>query len=158
MPQQNTEYSEKFKVYRHDGDCRGHLKPAALLRYAQQVAMQNAWNAGLTDEVYAKTHTAYVLAKLALHFDRLPHVDETLTLLTQPQKAFHAVNKRITRVFDEAGAQAALIDSRWVVIDPDEDEKAAARGLRGPRRPHGRVFHLRHERPHEQHPLSRRHF
>ena len=119
MPDTNTEYREDFKVYRHDGDCRGHLKPAALLRYAQQVAMQNARNAGLTDEVYAKTHTAYVLAKLALRFERLPYVDETLTLLTQPQKAFHAVNKRITRVFDASGAQAALIDSRWVVIDTE---------------------------------------
>ena len=119
MPQSNTEYSETFKVYRHDGDHRGRLKPAALLRYAQQVAMQNAWNAGLTDEVYAQTHTAYVLAKLALHFTRMPHVDETLTLLTQPQKVFHAVNKRITRVFDAGGAEAALIDSRWVVIDTE---------------------------------------
>lgn len=120
MQAKPNEYQENFKVYRHDGDSRGHLKPGALLRYAQQVAMQNAWNAGLTDEVYAATHTAYVLAKLALHFERVPHVDETLTLLTQPEKAFHAVNKRVTRVFDETGAEAALIDSRWVVIDTEK--------------------------------------
>ncbi len=120
MPRSNTEYAEPFKVYRHDGDAFGRLKPAALLRYAQQVAMQNAWNAGLTDAVYEKTHTAYVLAKLALRFARQPRVDETLTLLTQPEKAFHAVNKRVTRVYDESGAEVALMDSRWVVIDTEK--------------------------------------
>ncbi len=120
MPDANTEYRESFKVYRHDGDAFGRLKPAALLRYAQQVAMQNAWNAGLTDEVYAQTHTAYVLAKLAVRFARQPRVDETLTLRTRPEKAFHAVNKRITHVYDAAGAEAALIDSRWVVIDTEK--------------------------------------
>ena len=117
MSDPNTEYSEAFKVYRHDGDYRGRLKPAALLRYAQQVAMQNAWNVGLTDEVYNATHTAYVLAKMAVHIDELPRVDSTVTLLTQPEAAKRATNKRVTRVFDETGAQAALIDSRWVVID-----------------------------------------
>ncbi len=110
-------YRETFKIYQHDCDYREYLKPASLLRYAQQVAMQSARNAGMTDAFYEQTHTAYLLAKLALRFDRVPRVDEKLSLCTLPQKAYHAVNKRITWVLDEAGAQVALIDSRWVVID-----------------------------------------
>lgn len=117
MQKPMPEYTQSFTVYRHDGDPYGRLKPAALLRYAQQIAMEHAFHIGLTDEVYARTHTAYVLAKLAVHFDRVPQVDETLTLLTQPQAVRRAVNKRITRVLDQNGEQAALIDSRWVVID-----------------------------------------
>lgn len=64
-------YTEKFTVYRHDGDHLGNVKPGALLRYAQQIATTHAEAAGLTDEVYTATRTAFVLAKLALHIE--PH-------------------------------------------------------------------------------------
>lgn len=120
MMLQPCEYAEQFKVYRHDGDHRGNLKPAALLRYAQQIATEHAALRGLTDEVYTQTHTAFVLAKLAVHFDRVPRVDEVLTLVTQPENLKRAVNKRITRVLDAEGRQAALVDSRWVLIDTEK--------------------------------------
>lgn len=119
MSQDMTEYTEAFQVYRHDGDCFGYVQPASVLRYAQQIAGEHAIALGLTDEIYAKTHTAYVLAKQALHFDRVPHVDEHLTLITKPEAMKRAVNKRITQVLDAAGNQVALVDSRWVVIDTD---------------------------------------
>jgi len=115
-----TEYSQTFTVYRHDGDHRGLLKPGALLRYAQQIATENAEAVGLTDAVYRETHTAYVLAKLAAHIERTPRVDETLTLVTQPEQCKRAVNKRLTRVIDASGAQVALLDSRWVLIDTEK--------------------------------------
>ena len=71
-------------------------RAGALLRYAQQVATAHAEAVGLDDALYRKTHTAYVLAKLALHVTRLPRVDEELTLVTQPERCKRAVNKRIT--------------------------------------------------------------
>ena len=70
-----TRYTEPFQVYRHDGDCFGYVQPASVLRYAQQIAGEHAIALGITDEVYARTHTAYVLAKQALHFERVPRVD-----------------------------------------------------------------------------------
>ena len=60
---------------------------------------------GLNDALYAATHTAYVLAKQALHIDRTPRVDETLTVITQPERCKRAVNKRITTFYDASGAQ-----------------------------------------------------
>ena len=85
MPEKLITYTQKFTVYRTDGDHLGHVKLGALLRYAQQVATAHAEAVGLDDALYRKTHTAYVLAKLALHIERLPRVDEELTLLTQPE-------------------------------------------------------------------------
>ena len=41
-------YTQKFTVYRHDGDHLGNVKPGALLRYAQQIATTHAEAAGLT--------------------------------------------------------------------------------------------------------------
>ena len=92
MPEKQTTYTEKFTVYRTDGDHLGNVKLGALLRYAQQVATAHAEAVGLNDALYRKTHTAYVLAKLALHIERLPRVDEELTLLTQPENCKRAVN------------------------------------------------------------------
>ena len=108
MPEKLITYTQKFTVYRTDGDHLGHVKLGALLRYAQQVATAHAEAVGLDDALYRKTHTAYVLAKLALHIEHLPRVDEELTLLTQPENCKRAVNKRITHFYDASGAEAAV--------------------------------------------------
>ena len=114
------EYEKVFQFFRHDGDHLGNMKPGALLRCAQQIATEHAESAGLTDAVYTETHTAYVLAKIALHLARPVRVDELLTVITQPERTKRAVNKRITRVRDEKGEEVALLDSRWVLIDTEK--------------------------------------
>lgn len=120
MPEKPLTYTQKFIVCRTDGDHLGNVKLGSLLRYAQQVATAHAEAVGLTDEVYRETHTAYVLAKLALHVVRLPRVDEELTVVTQPERCKRAVNKRITRFYDADGAEVAVMDSRWVLIDTEK--------------------------------------
>lgn len=113
-------YTEQYTVYRHDGDHHGRLKVAALFRYAQQIATAHAMAVGLNDALYAETHTAYVLAKVALHIEHTPRVDEVLTLTTKPEQVKHAVNKRITHVCNAVGEEVALLDSRWVLIDTEK--------------------------------------
>ena len=120
MPEIPVTYTQTYTICRHDGDHHGNAKPGALLRYGQQIATMHAEAAGLNDELYAATHTAYVLAKLALHIDRTPRVDETLTVITRPERCKRAVNKRITFFYDAAGQQVAVLDSRWVLIDTDK--------------------------------------
>lgn len=120
MPEIPVTYTQTYTICRHDGDHHGNAKPGALLRYGQQIATMHAEAAGLNDELYAATHTAYVLAKLALHIDRTPRVDETLTVTTRPERCKRAVNKRITFFNDAAGRQVAVLDSRWVLIDTDK--------------------------------------
>ena len=120
MPEIPVTYTQTYTICRHDGDHHGNAKPGALLRYGQQIATMHAEAAGLNDELYAATHTAYVLAKLALHIDRTPRVDETLTVTTRTERCKRAVNKRITFFNDAAGRQVAVLDSRWVLIDTDK--------------------------------------
>lgn len=120
MPEIPVTYTQTYTICRHDGDHHGNAKPGALLRYGQQIATMHAEAAGLNDELYAATHTAYVLAKLALHIDRTPRVDETLTVITRPERCKRAVNKRVTFFYDAAGQQVAVLDSRWVLIDTDK--------------------------------------
>ena len=59
MPEKLITYTQKFTVYRTDGDHLGHVKLGALLRYAQQVATAHAEAVGLNDTLYRETHTAY---------------------------------------------------------------------------------------------------
>ena len=49
MPEKLITYTQKFTVYRTDGDHLGHVKLGALLRYAQQVATAHAEAVGLDD-------------------------------------------------------------------------------------------------------------
>ena len=58
MPEKQPTYTEKFIVYRTDGDHLGNVKLGALLRYAQQVATADAAAVGVDDALYRKTHTA----------------------------------------------------------------------------------------------------
>lgn len=120
MELQPYEYREDFLVYRHDGDFLGNIQPGTLFRYAQQLANTQCAAYGITDETYAKTNTVFLLARQAFHISHMPHVDETLTLITAPEQMHHAVNKRLTTVYDAAGRELAFIDSRWVLVDLDK--------------------------------------
>lgn len=114
------EYQEKFLVYRHDGDFLGNIHPGTLFRYAQQLANTQCAAYGITDETYAKTNTVFLLARQAFHITHMPHVDETVTLVTAPERMHHAVNKRLTTVYDANGTELAFVDSRWVLVDLDK--------------------------------------
>ena len=125
-PKNKPPIQKKFTVYRTDGDHLGNVKLGALLRYAQQVATAHAEAVGLDDALYRETHTAYVLAKLALHVIRLPRVDEELTPC-DPAGALQArLNKRITHFYDAAGQEVVVMDSRWCSLTPRSASSCAS--------------------------------
>lgn len=112
-------YTQTHQLMRHDGDFLGRMKPGALLRYAQQLATDQAAQVGLDDAFYEKNHLVYLLAKQELEFYRVPRVDEMLTYTTIPECSHRACNKRLTIVTDAAGREVALVDSRWVLVDTE---------------------------------------
>ena len=114
------EYREDFLIYRHDGDFLGNIHPGTLFRYAQQVANTQCAAYGITDETYAKTNTVFLLARQAFHITHMPHVDETVAVVTAPEQMHHAVNKRLTTIYDADGTELAFVDSRWVLVDLDK--------------------------------------
>ena len=110
-------YVQEYFVRRSDVDPMGYLKPGALLRYAQQISMDQCAALGFDDAFYKENHCAFLLAKQGLVFYRVPRYDETLTLITMPEKTRRASNRRITQVQDAAGNLVAEICSWWVMID-----------------------------------------
>ncbi len=115
-----AEFERPFFVFRHEADFQGRMLPGALLRFAQQVATDHCNAMGINDELYARTHTAFLLVRQTLEFRRVPHVDEALKFLTMPQAPRRATYKRITLVTDEAGEEVACVDSRWVLVDTEK--------------------------------------
>lgn len=76
-------YTQKYRIYENDVDFRKMATLGSLLRYCQQIGTEDAEHYGITPELYASTHTSYVLAKLALHITRTPRVEETITVQTE---------------------------------------------------------------------------
>ena len=113
-------YTQNYKIYQNDVDFRQMATLGTLLRYSQQIATEDAERCGITSELYASTHTAYVLAKLALHITRTPRAEETITVQTDPEALHRAVNRRFTTFYDAQGREVVCVDSRWVLIDTDK--------------------------------------
>ena len=67
-------YTQEYRIYENDVDFRKMATLGTLLRYCQQIGAEDAEHYGITPELYASTHTSYVLAKLALHITRTPRV------------------------------------------------------------------------------------
>ena len=63
-------YTQEYRIYENDVDFRKMATLGTLLRYCQQIGAEDAEHYGITPELYASTHTSYVLAKLALHITR----------------------------------------------------------------------------------------
>lgn len=119
MKEYYPNYTEAFSVMRHDADFMGRMKPGALLRYAQQTAVNQNTGLGLTNNWYVEHQLAYLLAKQTLAFTRVPCIDEKLIFTTVPEVSKRAANKRLTLVMDASGREVACVDSRWVLVDTE---------------------------------------
>ena len=113
-------YTQEYRIYENDVDFRKMATLGTLLRYCQQIGAEDAEHYGITPELYASTHTSYVLAKLALHITRTPRVEETITVQTEPEALRRAVNRRFTTFCDAQGREEVCVDSHWVLIDTDK--------------------------------------
>ena len=114
-------FTETFTVLNADGDFRRMLKPSALFRYVEQAAADHARAYGMDDAFFAARHTAFLVGKQALKFDRVPQRAEKLTLLTRAEASRRGSVKRITTVTDAEGKQVAMVDCRWIVVSLAEN-------------------------------------
>ncbi len=110
-------FTKTFRLAQADCDLANHAMPAALLRKAQQLAIDHCDSVGLTDDIYRRTGTAFLMAKVALEIYRPIRLGEELRATTIPSQPKRAVYNRLTTFEDEQGRLAALYDSRWVLVD-----------------------------------------
>ena len=114
-------YTETVTVLNADADFRSLLRPSALLRYVEQVSADHARAFGMDDAFFHEQGVAFLVGKQALRFDRVPRRTEKLTLTTRAEESRRGSIKRITTVTDASGAQVAMVDCRWIVVDLAEN-------------------------------------
>lgn len=134
-------YTQTIRAEQADCDFRNQMMPAALLRKVQQIAIDHCNAVGLDDGVYQRTHTAFLMAKVALELYRPIACGEQLEITTLPSLPQRAVCHRFTTFTDQSGGLAAACDSRWVLVDVN-----SRRILRQPPEEMGFPFHRPPER------------
>lgn len=112
-------YAEEFVVAEYECDAAGCMTPGAILRRAQQIATDQCTRLGLTEDVYRRTHTAFLLAKMAMEMRTPVRVGQKIKIETHPCAAHRAVYLRHTALYGTDGAVLCDIDSRWVLVDTE---------------------------------------
>ena len=110
-------FTQTVRIEQSDCDFRNQMMPAALLRKAQQIAIDHCNAVGLDDAVYHRTNTAFLMVKAAVELYRAIDNGEVLQVTTIPAQPQRAVFHRFTAFVDESGSMAAACDSRWVLVD-----------------------------------------
>ncbi|MEG1407335.1 MAG: thioesterase [Ruthenibacterium sp.] len=112
-------YQDSFTVTDNECDTENRMTLSASLRRVQQIATDQCSVRGLTAEVYARTHTAFLLAKAVVEIEQNIPAGTKIMLTTQPSSAQRAVYYRYTTFKNEQGTLLAAVDSRWILIDTD---------------------------------------
>lgn len=114
------EYSEIFTVAQYECDAACRMTPGAVLRRAQQLATDHCESAGIDADVYVRTHTAFLLAKVAVEWAKPIPVGARVRAVTRPGAPVRAVYTRCTEFFDGGtGERLCAMDSRWVLVDTE---------------------------------------
>lgn len=112
-----TTYTQTFRVKDTECDLNGYLMPGAFLRMVQQLSTDHCEAIGMDQAFYEKNQAVFLMAKMALRWEKVPRCGDTLTLTTMPENCKRATYKRVTTVRDATGNLLGLTDSRWVLVD-----------------------------------------
>lgn len=112
-------YTKTFRVADCEADFMRRMTPGALLRCAQQIATDHCDSLGLDAAFYRRTHTVFLMARLALEYYRPLCTGDEVTVTTRPSAPVRASYHRTTEFIGPDGALACLVDSRWVLVDTD---------------------------------------
>ncbi len=110
-------YQSKFTVTENECDIEKRMMPGAILRRVQQISTDQCTELGITEQMYERTHTAFLLAKTVLEVYAPISSGTPVTLITTPSAAKRAVYFRYTVLQNAVGEILAAVDSRWVLVD-----------------------------------------
>ena len=98
-------------------DVKMALKPAAFMDVAQEIAYWAAQELGFGYDSLHVHHTAWVLSRMHIRFEKLPAWRDQVKLYTWHKGASGLFYLRDFRMLDQKGNPAVSATSSWVVID-----------------------------------------
>ncbi len=138
-------WTENRRIRASDLTPDGTASVLALATYFQEAAGHHADALGVSMQEMLAQDQAWVLARLRMEIDRLPHWEEEIVLETWPSGLDGLVATRAFVVRDEAERTVAKGTSAWLVIDTER---------RRPLRPPSALYDI--EVPDRPAPLDRK--
>lgn len=94
----------------------GTIKPSALQRYFQQIALEDIASQGATYNALRELSMVFVITKLRIDFLQTLRSGDSIVLRTFPYKTEGVTFFRAFEIYKN-GSLAVLADSRWVLIN-----------------------------------------
>ena len=110
-------FEDHFTVLNSESDPWLRMTPGSILRRVQDISIAQCEAKGLNDEMYQKTGTTFLLAKLSLLVFRAPCAGEAIRLETRAYGMRRALYHRVTSLHGPGGEKLCEADSRWVLVN-----------------------------------------
>ena len=107
----------QFTVTELHADRFGRVRPASLLRFAQDAAGSHCIQLGTDWDTMASKGLFWAVIRQRLEVKRLPRVGETVTVKTWPMPTTRVAYPRATVAYDEGGNELFKVISLWVIMD-----------------------------------------
>lgn len=112
-------YQRSFTVAVSDADCKGRLKPSAILQYLQDVATDHAEILGVGFGAMFAKNMIWVQTSVQVEILKYPKIGQQITVSTFPFKPGLVECERDYYVFDAEGNEILRAASFWCVLDSE---------------------------------------
>lgn len=110
-------YTEKCVLRSCACDIRGEWKPSAILEAMQESAGEHCARLGIPRRVMDELGVAWVLSRTRVVMDRLPRLNETVSVSTWPTPPRHLFYPRVNAFCDSEGNAIGAATSLWLLMD-----------------------------------------
>ena len=116
----NKIYSETFALRTSDFDCRGQIKPSAVLDLFQEVAGAHAKDLGVGFDDFREKNLLWVLVKVKFRIENNIREHQKVIVKTWPLPAGRVTLQREYLIEDENGKTLAKGTSEWVTVHSEK--------------------------------------
>jgi len=109
-------YQQAFTIRSYDVDFQRRLRPDVLCSYLQEVASEHALRLGVGYQQLEEQQMLWVLSRLLLQVERLPHWHEEITIETWAKGTDRLFALRDFRVRNAAGEILCKATSYWLIL------------------------------------------
>lgn len=111
------EYQWNYYAHYYDVDAHRRVTPFALLRYFEDIAIQQSEEYDVGIDYYDTEHVAWLLSRWDVRINVLPCHREEVRVLTQPMQMRGFLANRRFVIHDGQGVVMVEADSQWIFLD-----------------------------------------
>lgn len=116
----NKSYSQEFHLRTSDFDCRGQIKPSAVLDLFQEVAGAHAMELGVGFDDLLKKELIWVIVKVKFRIENDIKEHQKVIVKTWPLPAGRVTLQREYLIEDESGNVLVKGTSEWVTVHSEK--------------------------------------